>query len=260
MQNRRNFYRILHVQPDAPVEIIRTSYRTLIQRLKMHPDLGGDHARATLINEAFATLRDREKRAAYDRKLAESRESRPGVRPETERARSRGGGTGPPESATKPAPTSPAPAKRSAVHRTTACAFCGESHSAQDANRPPAVCWQCESPLFPAVKLRDATSSGRALDRIPRSIAVDIRLAGSALHAFAAAIEDISISGARFTSAVELRAGQRLRLDCAFCIAVGVVRHAETEKNGRQLGWRIGVEFITLLVKQSRGAFVSTQV
>ena len=32
MQNRRNYYRILHVQQDAPVEIIKTSYRTLMHR------------------------------------------------------------------------------------------------------------------------------------------------------------------------------------------------------------------------------------
>ena len=33
----------------------------------MHPDLGGDHWHAALINEAFAALSDPEKRAAYDR-------------------------------------------------------------------------------------------------------------------------------------------------------------------------------------------------
>ena len=42
MENRRNYYRILHVQPDAPTEIIKSSYRTLMQKLRMHPDLGGD--------------------------------------------------------------------------------------------------------------------------------------------------------------------------------------------------------------------------
>src|SRR5215831_10412149 len=69
MNNRRNYYRILHVQPDAPAEVIRTSYRTLMQRLKMHPDLGGEHWTAALLNEAFATLISPEKRASYDRKV-----------------------------------------------------------------------------------------------------------------------------------------------------------------------------------------------
>lgn len=34
MMNRRNYYRILQVQPDAPPEIIRASYRTLMKELK----------------------------------------------------------------------------------------------------------------------------------------------------------------------------------------------------------------------------------
>ena len=59
MDNRRNYYRILHVQPDAPTEIIKSSYRTLMQKLRMHPDLGGDQWNATLINEAYQTLMDR---------------------------------------------------------------------------------------------------------------------------------------------------------------------------------------------------------
>jgi curved DNA-binding protein CbpA len=69
MNNRRNYYRILQVQPDAPHEIIRASYRTLMKELKAHPDFGGEHSSAYLINEAYETLSDRGKRAEYDKKL-----------------------------------------------------------------------------------------------------------------------------------------------------------------------------------------------
>ncbi|UCH80563.1 MAG: J domain-containing protein [Nitrospiraceae bacterium] len=68
MKNRRNYYRILQVQPDAPMEIIRASYRTLMRDLMQHPDLGGDHWNASIINEAYATLSDSVKRNEYDRK------------------------------------------------------------------------------------------------------------------------------------------------------------------------------------------------
>ena len=70
MKNRRNYYRVLQVQPDAPLEVIKASYRTLMQKLKHHPDLGGDHSNATFLNEAYAVLCDPHKRADYDRKLA----------------------------------------------------------------------------------------------------------------------------------------------------------------------------------------------
>jgi DnaJ-class molecular chaperone len=67
--NKRNYYRILYVQPDAPMEVVQASYRTIMQKLKAHPDLGGDHWNASVINAAFKTLGDPDKRRAYDKKL-----------------------------------------------------------------------------------------------------------------------------------------------------------------------------------------------
>ena len=68
-RERRNYYRILNVQPDAPVDIIRSNYRTLLQKLRLHPDLGGVTQQATVINEAYHVLRDPERRTAYDQSL-----------------------------------------------------------------------------------------------------------------------------------------------------------------------------------------------
>ena len=36
-KNRRDYYRVLHVQPDAPIEVIKAGYRTLMRTLKRHP-------------------------------------------------------------------------------------------------------------------------------------------------------------------------------------------------------------------------------
>lgn len=69
MENRRNFYRILEVQPDASFDAIRHNYKLLLHKLRMHPDLGGNSRDAALINLAFETLRDPEKRLRYDRQL-----------------------------------------------------------------------------------------------------------------------------------------------------------------------------------------------
>ena len=67
--NRRNHYRVLQVQPDAPFEVIRANYRALVQKLKLHPDLGGDHWTAAHINAAYHVLSNPVLRAAYDREL-----------------------------------------------------------------------------------------------------------------------------------------------------------------------------------------------
>ncbi len=66
MDNHRNYYRILRVQPDASQSVIKQSYRSLMQKLRMHPDLGGEQWDAGILNQAYATLRDPKKRAAYD--------------------------------------------------------------------------------------------------------------------------------------------------------------------------------------------------
>ena len=66
MIERRNFYRILHVQPDAPMTVIKESYRVLLQKLKINPDLAGPDLNESLLAIAYNTLRDPLKRAAYD--------------------------------------------------------------------------------------------------------------------------------------------------------------------------------------------------
>lgn len=69
MIERRNFYRILHVQPDAPMAIIRENYRVLMQKLKICPDLGDSDWNERLLDSAYDTLLDPLKRAAYDHAL-----------------------------------------------------------------------------------------------------------------------------------------------------------------------------------------------
>ena len=54
------------MQPDAPLEIIKASYRTLMHKLRQHPDLGGDNEHAAILNDAYAVLSDVEKRKQYD--------------------------------------------------------------------------------------------------------------------------------------------------------------------------------------------------
>lgn len=69
MEDRRNYYRILQIQPDASAEVVKASYRTLMGRLQVHPDFGGTHALATVVNFAYETLSNPRKRAEYDLRL-----------------------------------------------------------------------------------------------------------------------------------------------------------------------------------------------
>ncbi len=62
-----NYYAILGVAPDADRPAIRESFRRAMHAARKHPDLGGDHAEAALLGEAYAVLRDPQRRLAYDR-------------------------------------------------------------------------------------------------------------------------------------------------------------------------------------------------
>lgn len=56
MIERRNFYRILHVQPDASMAVIQENYRLLRQKLKIHPNLSGADWNENLLEAAYQTL------------------------------------------------------------------------------------------------------------------------------------------------------------------------------------------------------------
>jgi len=68
-------YKTLGVMPDVPQEIITAVYRTWMQALKVHPDLGGDEELAKRINEAYEVLRDPVSRSEYDAKIKEEKNS-----------------------------------------------------------------------------------------------------------------------------------------------------------------------------------------
>ena len=65
MIERRNFYRILHAQPDASMAVIRENYRLLKQKLKTHPDLTNDDWNENLLEAAYQTLSDPTKRSIW---------------------------------------------------------------------------------------------------------------------------------------------------------------------------------------------------
>lgn len=257
MKNRRNYYRILHVEPDAPTAVIRASYRAILARLKVHPDLGGDHAQAVLVNEAFATLSDPLQRAAYDRTILQPNELRgrmaqavangaPDGRPRAETAKSKLG-----------------------------CGFCGASYPVGDADRTDSMCSTCGSPLFAARRQSarvapDATApsrgaatsarpaSRRALERLPRSMPLTFRLSASRHVAWFGTTEDLSPNGMRFLAQAELQVGDRLQIECEFCRAVAVVKTVQPAPAAGRGYTHYGVEFLTLRIARQRGGFVSS--
>jgi hypothetical protein len=186
--NRRNYYRILHVQPEAPAPIITASYRAMMSKLRLHPDLGGDTAGAALINEAYAVLSDPAKRARYDQKLQSGKAG----------GRNRAG------SARAPAAQ---PASDPGV-----CPFCHAiAASTIQANTR---CHRCDSPLVPP----PAQPSGknelfgrRAVPRMHRSDPVTLLEAWQA-PTRAAQLRDLSVTGISIITDQRIERQQVIRI------------------------------------------------
>lgn len=65
----QNYYEMLNLAPESGPRVIREHYRKM-QKI-CHPDLAGEEAVefCVLLNEAYATLIEEEKRQQYDRQL-----------------------------------------------------------------------------------------------------------------------------------------------------------------------------------------------
>ena len=225
MENRRNYYRILHVQPDAPTEIIKSSYRTLMQKLRMHPDLGGDQWNATLINEAYQTLMDAARRAEYDRQGA-------------------------------PEPVAPADTSITAAMRQPACIYCRTAHSHTEQIPRDAMCEACGSPLRPASRQRMETTGKRATSRLARRHALSFFHGWPLQGPFSGETRDISLGGLQFVTVGAVVPSQLLKLSCDPLSAVVRVI-ACTASDDPDFRWLVRAEYLTVCFRRSRGAFLS---
>ncbi|MBX3706641.1 MAG: DnaJ domain-containing protein [Pseudomonadales bacterium] len=233
-RNRRNYYRILHVQPEAPDAVIRASYRTLMGPLGQHPDRGGDHAGAALLNEAYAVLGDPERRRAYDRLL---RKERMRASRRADPAGAVAGGAG---RASTSAPPTPA----------AGCPFC-----ARRVDAGTAECAQCASPLTvpPAPDARRRELFGkRAMARFTRERTVALTPAWGD-RPVAVTMRDLSLMGTL------LVAGTRVPVDQVVRVAGQGLEALAQVVSARRVGegWSLHCRFLTLRIAGRPGQFVS---
>lgn len=63
----RDYYKLLAVDPSAPAAVIRAAYRAIMSDIGRHPDKGGTHEDAVVLNRAKEILLNPVLRAEYDR-------------------------------------------------------------------------------------------------------------------------------------------------------------------------------------------------
>jgi curved DNA-binding protein CbpA len=242
MRNRRNYYRMLHVQPDAPCEIIKASYRTLMQKLKQHPDLGGDNWNASILNEAYTTLSNPKKRAAYDQQfLYKLRTTR--IQPENQKqGREK-------QKQHKSANT------RHYRKDGSACPFCGTPKPVRFRYSNSGNCNHCYSPLQSVVRLRLAGKSRRALQRTSQHALIRYFTAPGETTGKPGTTRDLSPHGMQFSGSRRLADNQVIKITSDVLSAVARVTYCHQQHSRRE--YAIGVEFLTLHFHERTGTFIS---
>lgn len=236
----RTYYDVLHVSRDAPRAIIQGSYRTLMQKLKCHPDLGGNVDNAALINKAYAVLNDPERREAYDAQLAIMDNVGRAFAEEAPEAQ-----TATPSATNKP---------------VSACVFCAQPHRLGTVIQEDAVCDVCGSPLCAAQAHRLEVEGQRAVERLENHKGLKFFTQWPPGPAYDGETRDISLNGLRFITRQNLREGQRIKIVSAVLEAVALVTHCSQERRNWTTQSIVGVSFITLRFVTSVGGFVSDQV
>ncbi|MGH1538142.1 MAG: DnaJ domain-containing protein [Gammaproteobacteria bacterium] len=242
MRNNRNYYQILHVQQDAPVEVIRSSYRTMMQRLKMHPDLGGDHEEAAIVNQAYSVLTNAEKRAEYDAGLEEETKSDST------------------EAVDKSKSSTSSPIYNQHVDTAKSCSFCKAEHNFGKAIEADCVCSECGSTLFPAVKQMFENDDNRIIQRIDKQWPVTFFTQWPDAVPYVGQTHDVSLNGIQMVTSVFLQEGQIVKMKSQMLDAVARVMNSREDYNQGTKLWRVGLQFITLRFYSAQGTFLKLEL
>ena len=227
MKNRRNYYRILQVQPDAHLEIIRSSYYTIMHKLKQHPDLGGEHCNAVIINEAYGILSDGNKRAEYDKRLFEHYTKKP------------------------------IPDKNSVRKPSISifCPFCKRPLARKA--KPGESCPSCRSPL-------QAMSTGEALHHDYHRSVDRIKKSGNLRYCSSwpqkgkeAKILDLSPKGIRFLCAEKPDRELIVKLSSPLLKAIAKVKNTRKKEVGGKTFHVVGAQFLAVNFANPKGSFFS---
>ena len=231
-----------------------------MQKLKAHPDLGGDQWNAAVINEAYAVLSKPEKRAKYDAAQTDLRKSAgvgAGIRAganesapqseDDERDAEESANSDEEELGAPPPPTFQ-------TSDPLVCVFCRTRNQGGKYLAANEVCQGCGGPTRLVVA---ATSRERGARRIEHQGAIQFRVDSSTPRTYPANVVDLSPTGLRFVSKHRLRQGCIVKLDSPTLSAVARVTHSS--RIPAQGQFSTGVKFVTLKLITTRGTFVSAR-
>jgi hypothetical protein len=248
MRNRRNYYRMLHVQPDAPLDVIKASYRALMMTMRFHPDLGGDHETAALINAAFAVLSDPMGRQQYDQSL---RERDPHVFPQLHRGVARAA-----QADTASLGRDTTKSRDASRTKQGRCVFC--ETRVTFAIHADCRCPRCDSPLAQPHEPAASTTERfgrRAMPRLCRDESI-VFYPHWPHEGHAARLRDLSPTGISFVAEAAVELHQLVKISGA--TLEGVARVVSSHPVGGQHS--VHARLLTVLFLAPAGTFISSIV
>jgi len=248
IKNRRNYYRILHVQSDAPLAVIKSSYKTIMHKLRAHPDLGGDTENAALINEAYRVLSDPVKRARYDRENKSLHKQHGHEKAQADV-----------KTKNKTNSKQSKPKQKQSV-----CPFCG---ALNDSNTNLThKCFRCHSVLRNSKQGDQAVAYKRSVSRIRKEGRILV-FVPDYQKPIGAIINDMSPRGMRFAMDIRLQEQNVIKIESEIISAVARVASCDLLTPGNSLfgfalknSYRIGVSFITVDFSSKHGTFISEKI
>ncbi len=239
MSKHKNFYQILHVQQDAPSEVIRSTYRTMMQKMKMHPDLGGSQEDAALINEAYSVLMNPNARAKYD--IALNNADR--INQTYEHHESQNDNR-----------------KTTRIVKEGQCTFCQFPHNHGRDIKPDSQCSRCGSALYPAAKQNFELNDSRLINRIEKQWPVSFYVNWADPQSYIGMTQDVSLNGLQVLSNTYVENDMIIKLSSHMLDAVAIVVNSRSDHTLLRKRWRLGVEFLTLRFHQAQGTFIKIDV
>jgi hypothetical protein len=208
----------------------------MMQKLKMHPDLGGNHEDAAVVNEAYSVLMNDSARAEYDIALS--------TKTKTE----------PPKAAKKPSE------QNVYTNNKYQCAFCNAQHNMSDNIGPDDICPKCDSPVYPATKQTKEVCGLRTIERINKEWIVRFYNAWPSTQAHIGKTRNVSLNGMQLITPESLDISQVVKIISSELDAVANVVNRQLGSNENSVEWSYGLEFLTLRFHQTNGTFISLEI
>ena len=247
----------------------------MMQKMRLHPDLGGDVATAKLLNEAVSTLCNPETRAAYDQELFTEHTSAPGGEPDWNTPpKSADAGhresSAPPDEPTSDSARKQRKASSSATSRENVtrsnlpkrdqCPFCQASYPS---SRSTGIgyptderCAQCKAAATPIEQVDTHSADDlRKIYRHDHQTSASLWTEWPVLTPVKATMTDMSIAGCAIDCVKSMAVGSIVVLDTQVLNGICIVRYCK--QNTLTGTFAIGMEFLTLDITSGSGAVFS---